>query len=68
MPRCAAEQYPRLCLGQTDVAMFRRTLPWDHAPGALLFAEAGGHIARWDGSPYRPADNAGESGEWVMRR
>jgi len=57
MPRCAAEQYPRLCLGQTDVAMFRRTLPWDHAPGALLFAEAGGHLARWNGAAYRPTGN-----------
>jgi fructose-1,6-bisphosphatase/inositol monophosphatase family enzyme len=57
MPRCAAEQYPRVCLGQTDVAMFRRTLPWDHAAGALLVAEAGGRIARWNGTPYRAGDD-----------
>jgi fructose-1,6-bisphosphatase/inositol monophosphatase family enzyme len=56
MPRCAAEQYPRLCLGQNDVAMFRRTLPWDHAAGALLFVEAGGRLARWNGARYRPGD------------
>lgn len=53
IPRCAAEQYPRLALGTNDVALFHRTLPWDHAPGALFLSEAGGHVARFDGSPYR---------------
>ncbi len=53
IPRCAGEQYPRLVLGQNDIALFERSLPWDHAPGALLLEEAGGKIARPDGSPYR---------------
>jgi fructose-1,6-bisphosphatase/inositol monophosphatase family enzyme len=53
IPRCAADHYPRLCEGAFDLAMFQRTLPWDHAAGALLLTEAGGHIARWDGSHYR---------------
>jgi len=53
IPRCAAEHYPRLCLGENHVALFQRTLPWDHAAGALLLTEAGGHVARWDGAPYR---------------
>ncbi len=53
MPRCAAENYPRLALGQNDVAVFPRTLVWDHAPGALFLREAGGYAAHWDGSPYR---------------
>jgi fructose-1,6-bisphosphatase/inositol monophosphatase family enzyme len=52
IPRCAAEHYPRLCLGENDVALFQRTLPWDHAAGALLLSEAGGHVARWSGKPY----------------
>ncbi|MEU7895344.1 inositol monophosphatase family protein [Nonomuraea sp. NPDC049152] len=39
-----------------EVALFQRTLPWDHAPGALLLTEAGGVARRPDGSPYRPAD------------
>jgi fructose-1,6-bisphosphatase/inositol monophosphatase family enzyme len=56
IPRCAAEQYPRLCLGVNDVSVFRRTLPWDHAPGALFLNEAGGRAARWDGTPYRVGD------------
>jgi fructose-1,6-bisphosphatase/inositol monophosphatase family enzyme len=53
IPRCAAEQYPRLVLGTNDVAIFERTLPWDHAAGALFVNEAGGKVARPDGRPYR---------------
>lgn len=53
IPRCAAEQYPRLALGQNDVSIFERTLAWDHAAGVLWLNEAGGMAARPDGSPYR---------------
>ena len=53
IPRCAGEQYPRLVLGRNDLTLFERALPWDHLPGALLLEEAGGRIARPDGSPYR---------------
>ncbi|WP_076068512.1 inositol monophosphatase family protein [Sphingomonas montana] len=53
IPRCAGEQYPRLVLGQNDIALFERTWPWDHAPGGLFLEEAGGRIARPDGTPYR---------------
>lgn len=53
IPRCAAEQYPRLVLGQNDVSVFQRTLPWDHAAGVLFLNEAGGRAARLDGSDYR---------------
>ena len=53
IPRCAAEQYPRLVLGQNDVSVFERTHSWDHAAGVLFLNEAGGKAARPDGSPYR---------------
>ncbi|MFM7349051.1 MAG: inositol monophosphatase family protein [Erythrobacter sp.] len=53
IPRCAAEQYPRLALGENDVSSFKRTLAWDHAAGVLWLGEAGGKAARLDGSPYR---------------
>ncbi|MXO90076.1 inositol monophosphatase family protein [Pontixanthobacter aquaemixtae] len=53
IPRCAAEQYPRLALGINDVTIFQRTLPWDHAAGALWLNEAGGKVARNDGAQYR---------------
>lgn len=56
IPRCAAEQYPRLALGTNDVAVFEKSMPWDHAPGALLLNEAGAKLARPDGSPYRVGD------------
>jgi fructose-1,6-bisphosphatase/inositol monophosphatase family enzyme len=56
IPRCAAEQYPRLALGQNDVSTFQRTLPWDHAAGVLWLNEAGGMAARYDGSAYRVDD------------
>ncbi|WP_370516016.1 inositol monophosphatase [Novosphingobium sp. Gsoil 351] len=58
IPRCAAEQYPRLVLAQNDVAIFERTLPWDHAAGVLFVNEAGGKAARPDGSAYRVDDHA----------
>jgi len=56
IPRCAAEQYPRLVLGDNDVSVFERTLPWDHAAGVLFLNEAGGKAARPDGSAYRVDD------------
>jgi fructose-1,6-bisphosphatase/inositol monophosphatase family enzyme len=58
IPRCAAEQYPRLVLGVNDLALFERTLPWDHAAGVLFVNEAGGKAARPDGSAYRLDDHA----------
>jgi fructose-1,6-bisphosphatase/inositol monophosphatase family enzyme len=56
IPNCAGEQYPRLVLGTNDLALFWRTKPWDHAPGALFVEEAGGKVARPDGSGYRLGD------------
>ena len=58
IPRCSAEQYPRLVLGRNDVAIFERTLPWDHAAGVLFVNEAGGKAARPDSSAYRVDDHA----------
>jgi fructose-1,6-bisphosphatase/inositol monophosphatase family enzyme len=57
IPRCAAEHYPRLVIGVNDIALFQRTLPWDHIPGALFLTEAGGAVARWDGTPYSLHDD-----------
>ncbi|MCX7865131.1 MAG: inositol monophosphatase [Novosphingobium sp.] len=58
IPRCAAEQYPRLVLGENDVSIFERTLPWDHAAGVLFLNEAGGKAARRNGQPYRVTEYA----------
>lgn len=57
IPRCAAEQYPRIVLGVNDLSLFNRTLPWDHAAGALFLNESGGKCLRFDGSPYRVGTN-----------
>ena len=53
IPRCAAEQYPRLVLGVNDLSIFERTLAWDHAAGVLFVNEAGGMAARPGGRAYR---------------
>ncbi len=61
IPRCAAEQYPRLALGENDISSFKRTFAWDHAAGVLWLNEAGGKAARLDGSAYR-VDEHGKPG------
>lgn len=50
---CAGAEYPQIGRGSRDFAIFWRTLPWDHVPGALFIEEAGGLACRFDGSPYR---------------
>lgn len=52
---CAGETYLQLARGDLDHALFWRAKPWDHAPGALILAEAGGHTAFLDQSAYMPA-------------
>jgi fructose-1,6-bisphosphatase/inositol monophosphatase family enzyme len=50
---CAGAEYPDVATGERHFALYWRTLPWDHVPGALFLTEAGGHVARLDGSEYR---------------
>jgi fructose-1,6-bisphosphatase/inositol monophosphatase family enzyme len=54
--RCAAHEYRALVAGHAHFVMFNRLLPWDHLPGALLAAEAGGHVAKFDASHYRAGE------------
>ncbi|WP_199699248.1 inositol monophosphatase family protein [Oleomonas cavernae] len=49
---CAGHDYLRLLTGAVDFLLYWRTLPWDHAPGALLVAEAGGISRRPDGRAF----------------
>lgn len=58
-PRATAAsiEYPALARGDGDFMLYWRTLPWDHAPGALLLREAGGVVARLDGAAYDPTDH-----------
>ncbi len=51
-PGCAAEQYPLVASGDHDITIYERTLPWDHAAGALFLNEAGGVCLRPNATPY----------------
>ena len=51
----AGIDYPRLIEGDQDFVMYSRTLPWDHAPGALLVNESGGCVRRLNGESYSPS-------------
>lgn len=51
--RCAAYEYRTAITGTADFLLYGRMMPWDHLAGTLLYREAGGHVARFDGSPYR---------------
>lgn len=50
----AAHDYLDLATGQLDFAHFKTLMPWDHAAGVLIHAEAGGVARLLDGRPYRP--------------
>ena len=53
--RSAAHEYLRLAEGEIHYALFTKLMPWDHAAGVLIHAEAGGHAGYLDGTPYRPS-------------
>jgi fructose-1,6-bisphosphatase/inositol monophosphatase family enzyme len=59
--RCAGLEYLRLARGEVDFLLFGGVMPWDHAPGAAIIQELGGHISYVDGKGYRPsgAEQAG---------
>lgn len=45
--------YPHLVEGDADFLLYSGAHPWDHAPGGLLLAEAGGELAQAAGGDYR---------------
>ena len=53
---CAGWDYLDRVEGAKDYVLFTRTLPWDHAPGALLVREAGLASLRPQGGEYLPGD------------
>jgi fructose-1,6-bisphosphatase/inositol monophosphatase family enzyme len=53
--RCAGLEYLRLARGEVDFLMFSGVMPWDHAPGAAIIQEVGGHIGYFDADGYRPS-------------
>ncbi len=57
--RCAGHEYRFAAGGNVHFLMYNKLMPWDHVGGALIMAEAGAHVARLDGSPYRHTDLGG---------
>jgi fructose-1,6-bisphosphatase/inositol monophosphatase family enzyme len=57
--RCAAHEYRMAASGHLHFIMFNKLMPWDHLAGALICEEAGAHVARFDGSAYRPEHVSG---------
>jgi len=55
----AAHDYIDLVTDVLDFAHFKRLMPWDHAAGVLIHAEAGGYGRMMDGKPYRPVASNG---------
>ncbi len=53
--RCCGHEYRLAAAGNGHFLLYGRLSPWDHAPGSLIYAEAGGHVRMLDGQPYRPA-------------
>ncbi|MSO75689.1 MAG: inositol monophosphatase [Alphaproteobacteria bacterium] len=52
--RSVGQEYLARFWGRMHFGVYTRLNPWDHAAGCLLHQEAGGHVALFDGAPYRP--------------
>ncbi|MER7072468.1 inositol monophosphatase family protein [Terrabacter sp. NPDC000476] len=50
--------YPKLVEGEADYVLYGSAAPWDHVPGSLLLAEAGGLLGTTAGEVYSPRDTA----------
>jgi fructose-1,6-bisphosphatase/inositol monophosphatase family enzyme len=57
--RCAAYEYRLVAEGLIHFGLHCKLMPWDHAMGVLIHAEAGGYAARFDGSAYAPTQTEG---------
>lgn len=57
--RCAAYEYRLIADGRCHFGFHWKLMPWDHAAGVLIHAEAGGYSACLDGTPYAPTKFSG---------
>ncbi len=55
---CCGIDYARLLEGECDYIVYGRSNAWDHAPGTLMLAEAGGVSGHPDGTAYGPRSSA----------
>lgn len=59
-PNCAGHEYIQILRGERRFTAYTKLMPWDHAAGSLMVAEAGGHSALLDGSRYDVAHPQGD--------
>ncbi len=57
--RVAGHDYRTFASGHCHFVAFNKLMPWDHLGGCLISQEAGGYVARFDGSPYLPSHREG---------
>lgn len=57
--RCSAWEYRAICPGAMGFTLTEGLMPWDHAAGVLIHAEAGGYSSLPDGQRYHPGLTAG---------
>lgn len=55
-PICCASEYMRIATGESHFSIYSRLKSWDHLAGVLIAGEAGAYIAKWDSSPFDPAE------------
>ncbi|MEA3252468.1 MAG: inositol monophosphatase [Pseudomonadota bacterium] len=56
---CACHEYRTMAFGHVDFLLAGKLMPWDHAAGLLIHAEAGGYSALLDGTLYAPTLHQG---------
>ncbi|WP_337266797.1 inositol monophosphatase family protein [Oryzifoliimicrobium ureilyticus] len=56
---CSAYEYWLTSSGRLDFTSHIKMMPWDHLAGVLITQEAGGHAAKYDGTPYSAWETAG---------
>jgi len=56
---CSAYEYWLIASGRIHFIGHARLMPWDHLAGVLIHQEAGGFAAKFDGTPYLPAETTG---------
>ncbi|GAB3350962.1 inositol monophosphatase family protein [Chromohalobacter beijerinckii] len=57
---CACHEYRTMAFGFVDFMLTGKLMPWDHAAGLMIHAEAGGYSALLDGTPYQPTIHQGK--------
>ena len=56
---CSAYEYWMVASGKLHFIGHAKLMPWDHLAGVLAHQEAGGHTAKFDGTPYLPGETTG---------